>query len=59
MSQLIIDLEITTDTTEPIATLEEFLAADQKPTAVFIDSDEDIDELESNGAEYRAIIFFG
>ena len=41
MSQLIIDLEITTDTTGPIATLEEFLAADQKPTAVFIDSDEE------------------
>ena len=46
MSQLIIDLEITTDTPEPIATLAEFLAADQKPTAVFIDSDESIESIE-------------
>ena len=45
MSQLIIDLEITADTAGPIATLEEFLAADQKPTAVLIDSDEDIESI--------------
>ncbi len=45
MNQLIIDLEITTDVTGPLATLEEFLAADQKPTAVFIDSDEDIESI--------------
>ena len=43
MNQLIIDLEITTDVTGPLATLAELLAADQKPTAVFIDSDEDIE----------------
>ena len=45
MSQLIIDLEIATDTTGPLPTLEEFLAADQKPTAVFIDADEDIESI--------------
>ena len=45
MSQLIIDLEITTDTIGSIATLEEFLAADQKPTTLFIDSDEDIESI--------------
>jgi uncharacterized protein (DUF934 family) len=45
MSQLIIDLEIKTDTTEPIATLAEFLAADQKPKTVFIDSDEDLESI--------------
>jgi uncharacterized protein (DUF934 family) len=45
MSQLIIDLEITADATGPFATLEEFLAADQKPTAVFIDSDEDLESI--------------
>ena len=45
MNQLIIDLEITTDMTGPLATLEEFMSADQKPTAVFIDSDEDIEDI--------------
>ncbi|MGV0035934.1 MAG: DUF934 domain-containing protein [Candidatus Azotimanducaceae bacterium WSBS_2022_MAG_OTU7] len=47
MSQLIIDLEITTDTIGPLTTLEEFLAADQKPTAVFIDSHEDIESIKA------------
>ena len=45
MNQLIIDLEITTDMTGPLATLAEFMAADQKPTAVLIDSDEDIEDI--------------
>lgn len=43
MSQLIIDLEITTDSTGPLATLEEFLAAEKKPTGVFIDAHDDIE----------------
>ena len=55
MSQLIIDLEITIDTTEPIATLAEFLAANQKPTAVFIDSDESIDSI-TEFAATRSVI---
>ena len=45
MNQLIIDLEITTDMTGPLATLAEFMAADQKLTAVLIDSDEDIEDI--------------
>ena len=45
MNQLIIDLEITTNMTGPFATLAEFMAADQKPTAVLIDSDEDIEDI--------------
>lgn len=45
MNQLIIDLEITTDVTGPLATLAEFMATDKKPTAVFIDSDEDIEGI--------------
>ena len=45
MNQLIIDLEITTNMTGPLATLAEFMAADQKPTAVLIDSDEDIEDI--------------
>ena len=45
MSQLIIDLEIAADTTGPITTLEEFLAADQKPNAVFIDSHEEVESI--------------
>ena len=45
MNQLIIDLEITTDMTGPLATLAEFMAADQKPTAVLIDSDQDIEDI--------------
>ena len=45
MNQLIIDLAITTNMTGPFATLAEFMAADQKPTAVLIDSDEDIEDI--------------
>ncbi|MDC0068958.1 DUF934 domain-containing protein [Gammaproteobacteria bacterium] len=45
MNQLIIDLEITTNMTGPFATLAEFMAADQKPTAVLIDSDENIEDI--------------
>ena len=45
MNQLIIDLAITTNMTGPFATLAEFMAADQKPTAVLIDSDENIEDI--------------
>lgn len=55
MSQLIIDLEITADTAGPIATLTEFLAADQKPTAVFIDSDEAIESIKEYAATLDVI----
>ena len=55
MSQLIIDLGITTDVQGPLATLAEFLAADQKPTAVFIDSDEDIESIKEFSATLSVI----
>ena len=45
MNQLIIDLEIAADTTGPLRTLEEFLAADQKPNAVFIGSHEEVESI--------------
>tara|TARA_B110000503_G_scaffold20131_1_gene30117 strand:- start:203 stop:634 length:432 start_codon:yes stop_codon:yes gene_type:complete len=55
MSQLIIDMEITSDTAGPIATLAEFLAADQKPISVLIDSDEDIGSIKDFAATLSVI----
>lgn len=55
MSQLIIDLKITTDTAGPLPTLEEFLAADQKPTAVFIDSHEDVESIKEFASNLAVI----
>ena len=55
MSQLIIDLEITTDTAGPFPTLEEFLAADEKPTAVFIDSHENVESIKEFASNLAVI----